>query len=167
MWWKYIDFIPITVLSWHDGSFALPLTSQYVYFLMYMSDKKYGVEGFSTALCNCKLSHCASNLCLTVTYICMLHIFLSSTLSLTVHGLAATQPAPIYLWLWLRGPSVSSHHAQCGSTHHADHQIHRILQEHLHTPREQCVCHCGLLWRWTGLWVNVCVCKVTVIHITW
>ena len=85
----------------------------------------------------------------------MLHVFLCSPLALTVHGVAAAQPAPVHLWLWLRGPSVSRHHAQRGSTHHADHQIHRILQEHLHPPREQRLCDCGLLWRRTGVCMRV------------
>ena len=84
--------------------------------------------------------------------------FALSALSPTVHGVAAAQPAPIHLRLWLRGPSVSGHHAQCGSTHHADHQIHRILQEHLHPPWEQRLCYCGLFWRWTGVWMCVCMC---------
>lgn len=88
----------------------------------------------------------------------MLNIFL------TVHGLAAAQPAPVHLWLWLRGPSVSCHHAQRGSTHHADHQIYRILQKHLHPSREQRLCYCGLLWGWTGLFLCVyCCCSPSTV----
>lgn len=106
-------------------------------------------------LCKYKVSYCASTQCLLLLLCWHVTYFLCSSLSLTVHGVAAAQPAPVHLWLRLRGPSVSRHHAQRGSTHHADHQIHRILQEHLHPPREQRFCYCGLLWRWTGACVHV------------
>lgn len=76
------------------------------------------------------------------------HFFL--LVSPTVHGSAAAQPASVYFRLWLGEPFVCRHHAQCGSAHHANHQIHWILQKHLHPPWKQRFSHCGLLWRRTG-----------------
>lgn len=63
----------------------------------------------------------------------------------TVHGAAAPQPASVHLRVRLGRPALGRHHAQRGPSHHADHQVCGILQEHLYSPGEQRLSHCGLL----------------------
>lgn len=62
-----------------------------------------------------------------------------------VHGAAAQQPASVHLRLRLGRPAVGHHHAQRGPAHHADHPLHRLLQEHVHAAGEQRLGDGGLL----------------------
>lgn len=68
----------------------------------------------------------------------------------TVHGATAEQPASVHLRLRLGRPTVGRHHAQRGPTHHADHPLHRLLPEHVHTAGEQRLSDGGLLRGRTG-----------------
>lgn len=68
----------------------------------------------------------------------------------TVHGAAAEQPASVHLRLRLGRPAVGRHHAQRGPTHHADHPLRRLLQEHVHAAGEQRLGDGGLLRGRTG-----------------
>lgn len=63
---------------------------------------------------------------------------------LSVHYAAAAQPATLRLRLRPNRPPGLGDDAQHGQTHPAVSAVHRLLQEHLHAPRQPGVLHAGL-----------------------